>query len=59
MKSILKFSKLANTALDSGMRFQQILATKSKDRLSEVKFVKDYEKLLNELNSNIEKELKV
>ena len=59
MNSILKFSKLANAALDAGMRFQQILSTKSKDRLSEVKFVKDYEKLLNELNSNIEKELKV
>ena len=59
MKSIQKFSKLANSALDSGMGLQQILATKSKDRLSEVKFVKDYEKLLNELNAAMEKELKV
>ena len=59
MKSILHFSKLANAALDSGMRMQQIFATKSKDRLSEVKFVKDYEKLLQELTSNMEKELRV
>ena len=59
MKSILKFSKLANAALDGGMRFPQILGTKSKDRLGEVKFVKDYEKLLNELNSSMEKELRV
>ena len=59
MKSIQTFSRLANSALDSGMRLQQILATKSKDRLGEVKFVKEYEKFLSELNSSIEKELKV
>ncbi len=59
MKSILHFSKLANSALDSGMRLQQIITTKSKDRLSEVKFIKDYEKLLNDLNNSMEKELKV
>jgi len=59
MKSIQKFSRLANNALDSGTKLQHILAVKSKDRLSEVKFVKDYEKLLNELNSSMEKELKV
>lgn len=58
MKSILHFSKLVNNALDSGMRAEQILVTKSKDRLSEVKFVKDYEKLLNEIMGNIEKELR-
>ena len=59
MKSILQFSRLANTALDSGMRMQQIIATKAKDRLSEVKFVKDYEKLLNEIANQMEKELRV
>ena len=40
------------------MRVQQILSTKAKDRLSEVKFVKDYEKLLDELTKQMEKELK-
>jgi hypothetical protein len=30
MKAINHFSKLANSALDSGMRLQQILGTKSK-----------------------------
>ncbi|MBI2650321.1 V-type ATP synthase subunit A [Candidatus Woesearchaeota archaeon] len=59
MKSILHFSRLANTALDNGMRTQQILATKAKDRLSEVKFVKEYERLLNEITSQMEKELRV
>ncbi len=58
MQSILQFSKLANSALDSGTRSEHILATKSKDRLSEVKFVKDYEKVLDEIMGNIEKELK-
>ncbi|MBI1935353.1 V-type ATP synthase subunit A [Candidatus Woesearchaeota archaeon] len=59
MKSISHFSRLANSALDSGMRLHQITATKAKDRLGEVKFVKDYEKLLDELKSQMEKELKV
>ena len=59
MKFIINFSKLSNSALDNGMRLQQIMAVKSKDRLSEVKFVKDYEKLLEELKSQMEKELRV
>ena len=58
MKSILHFSKLANNALDNGIRAEQILAIKSKDRLGEVKFVKDYEKLLDGIMKDIEKELK-
>ena len=58
MKSIHQFSKLANTALDSGMRTQQILSTKAKDRLSEIKFVKDYERLLDEITKQMERELK-
>jgi V/A-type H+-transporting ATPase subunit A len=59
MTSISKISKLANDALDKGMRAEQILATKSKDRLSEIKFVKSYENLLNEIMGSIEKELRV
>jgi len=59
MKSILYFSKVANGAIDSGMRLQQILATKGKDRLGEIKFVKDYEKLLDEIMKQMEAEMKV
>jgi len=59
MNSIMHFSKLANSAMDAGMRVQQIYSSKAKDRLSEVKFVKDYERLLNEITSQMEKELKV
>lgn len=58
MASILKISKLMNNALDSGMRAEKILAIKSKDRLSEIKFVKSYENLLKEIMGNVEKELK-
>lgn len=59
MTSILKISKFMNNALDSGMRAEQILAIKSKDRLSEIKFVKSYENLLNEIMGKIEQELNV
>tara|TARA_Y100000310_G_scaffold318878_1_gene373440 strand:+ start:6387 stop:8114 length:1728 start_codon:yes stop_codon:yes gene_type:complete len=59
MTSILKISKMANVALDKGMRAEQILTTKSKDRLSEIKFVKSYDNLLNEIMGNVEKELSV
>ena len=48
----------ANNALDNGMKVNQILATKSKDRLGEVKFIKDHEKLLDELGKKMEQELK-
>lgn len=59
MKSILQFSSLAKNALDNGIGIQQILTTKAKDRLSEVKFIKDYEKLLEEISKQMEKELKI
>ncbi|MBI2523575.1 V-type ATP synthase subunit A [Candidatus Woesearchaeota archaeon] len=59
MVSILKISKFMNSALDSGMRAEKILTTKSKDRLSEIKFVKSYDNLLKEVMGSVERELKV
>ncbi|MEK6983666.1 MAG: V-type ATP synthase subunit A [Nanoarchaeota archaeon] len=59
MKAISYFSKLIYTALDNGMRVQQIMSTKAKDRLADVKFVKDYERLLDEVTKQMEKELRV
>jgi V/A-type H+-transporting ATPase subunit A len=56
MKSILHYSKLANEALGRGLRVQQILSVKSKDRMADIKFEKDYEKLLNEINASMDKE---
>ena len=58
MKIIMHFSKLANNALDRGQRVQEILSAKSKDKLGEVKFVKDHDKLLSELTKQMETELK-
>ena len=59
MQAILHFSKLANNSLDKGTKVQQILATKSKNKLGEVKFVKEYEKLLDKINRQMEQELNV
>ena len=56
MKSILHYSKLANEALDRGVRVQTILKTTSKDKMAEVKFEKDYAKLLQEIDASVEKE---
>ena len=59
MTYILKISKLMNNALDSGMRAEKILSIKSKDRLSEIKFVKSYDNLLKEIMNSVERELSV
>jgi len=59
MKAIMHFSKLANNSLDKGTRVQKILETKSKDRLGEVKFIKDYEKFLEEIAKQMEQELEI
>ena len=56
MKAILHYNNLANTALDSGMLIQKILETKAKNRLSEAKFEKDYEKLLQNIENEMSKE---
>lgn len=59
MRTIVAFSKRANIALDKGVKFHQILAMKSKDRLGEVKFTKEYEKLLGEITKQMEQELMI
>lgn len=56
MKSILHYSKLANDSLDKGLKIKRILEVQSKDKLADVKFEKDYEKLLKEIDNNVEKE---
>lgn len=54
MKTIMHYNELANNALDMHVKVSDIIASKSKTRISEVKFEADYEKRLNE----IEKEMK-
>ncbi len=56
MKTILHFSDLAKVALDSGVRAPKIVAMKSKDRVADVKFEKNYEELLEGINKEMEKE---
>jgi len=56
MKSILHYSRLANEALERGVRIQTILKTTSKDRMADVKFEKDYAKLLDEIDASMDEE---
>ncbi len=59
MKSVLHYAHIANAALESGTRVSHILEIKSKNRLSEVKFEKNYEPLLETINREMEQEIKV
>ncbi|MBS3131614.1 V-type ATP synthase subunit A [Candidatus Woesearchaeota archaeon] len=56
MKTILHFSKAANESLDRGARVQSILDVKSKDKLAEVKFVKEYEKFISNVVKDMDAE---
>ncbi|GAF95874.1 unnamed protein product, partial [marine sediment metagenome] len=56
MKIVLHYSKLANTSLDSGIRVQKILEIKSKDKITDVKFEKDYKTLLSNIQKNMDQE---
>ena len=56
MKTILHFADLAKAALESGLRVQRVYSMKSKDRIAEVKFEKDYGQFLAAVDKDIEKE---
>ena len=56
MKAILKFGNMAQEALSGGVKVADIVSMKSKDKLGEVKFEKDYGKALDSNMKNIEKE---
>ncbi len=56
MKAILKYGDMAYAALSAGARVSEIIAIKSKDKLSDVKFEKDYEKLINSTMKDVESE---
>lgn len=56
MKIILQYADLAQAALGQGARVKQLLEIKSKDRIGEAKFEKDYERLLGEVQKQIEGE---
>ncbi|MFH1275500.1 MAG: V-type ATP synthase subunit A [Candidatus Woesearchaeota archaeon] len=58
IKTILLYADLADTALEQGARVKDILEIKSKDRIGEAKFVKDHDKLLKEVQKELEEEFK-
>ena len=56
MKTIKAFSDLAYTAQAAGVTPQQILSTKAKNDLPQIKFIKDYRPELDRITSEMEKE---
>ncbi len=56
MKIILLFNDLAAAALEQGARIKSILGLKSKDRIADAKFDKDYKKVLDNVQKEMEKE---
>ncbi|MFC1754736.1 ATP synthase subunit A [Thermoproteota archaeon] len=56
MKTILHFSDLGSNALAKGARMKDILQLKSKDKIADAKFIKDHEKLLNDIQKQMNAE---
>ncbi|HOP67139.1 MAG TPA: ATP synthase subunit A [Methanoregulaceae archaeon] len=56
MKTIKAFSDLAYTAQAAGVTPQQILSTKAKNDLPQIKFIKDYKPELDRIMGEMEKE---
>lgn len=56
MEIILHFADNAYRSLKGGKKLAKILDIKSKDRIGEVKFVKDHKKMLNDIKSEMDKE---
>ncbi|MBI4152949.1 V-type ATP synthase subunit A [Candidatus Woesearchaeota archaeon] len=57
IKAVLLYADLAQSALEHGARAKQLLDVKAKDRIGEAKFVKDHEKLLKEVQKEMEAEI--
>ena len=56
IKAILKYSDMANNALESGVQLEDIISVKSKDDLSKVKFEKELDKELDKVLATMDKE---
>ncbi|MEA1865160.1 MAG: ATP synthase subunit A [Euryarchaeota archaeon] len=56
IKAILKYSDLANAALEGGAELEDITSVQSKDDLSKVKFEKEFDEKLNTVLSAMDKE---
>lgn len=58
LKTILHYRDVSRSALESGIPFGRISATKSKNRLANVKFEKDYKKILSEITKEMDAEFR-
>ncbi len=58
MKTILHYNDVAKGALESGIPLSLILATKAKNSVPNVKFEKDYKKLLADITKQMDSEFK-
>jgi len=56
IKAILKYSDMANNALESGVPLEDIISVKSKDDLSKVKFEEELDKELDKVLVTMDKE---
>ncbi len=56
IKAILKYSDMANNALESGVPLEDIISVKSKDDLSKVKFEKELDKELDKVLTTMDEE---
>jgi len=56
IKAILKYSDMANNALESGVPLEDIISVKSKDDLSKVKFEEELDKELDKVLTTMDKE---
>ncbi len=56
IKAILKYSDMANNALESGVPLEDIISVKSKDDLSKVKFEKELDAELDKVLITMTKE---
>ncbi len=56
MKTIIHFADKAYESLDSGIPARSIISMKSKNMISDVKFEKDYDKLLKSVGKEMDKE---
>ena len=57
IKALLLYADLTQAALEQGVRAKQLLDVKAKDRIGEAKFVKEHEKLLKEVQKEMEAEI--
>ena len=57
LKTILYFNEKSNQSLKSGVSVKEILATKSRNKISNAKFEKDYENVLTNVKKEIDDEL--